>query len=274
MRKVVRAEVPYPERLQNLTDKNHEQLLNHNNISNSVYGHVDVKASLMQLYFEKCYICEESVSAGMFDVEHYLPKRHFPQLGYTWSNLHKSCEVCNLAKENKTFHIRNNDSEFADIKLLDPSSEEYNVYNYMRFNIDADAELAGIGNDPIVVQKAEHTIKYLNGELDTERARDLPHRRSKRVMAFMRYCAIDLASKKERIREIKLNLDTYSKPREPLQEEEDSEICMKLIGADHQFLSDKAPFSTCTRAQLQAIFGVSYSVLLQIKEKMRQELDL
>jgi 5-methylcytosine-specific restriction endonuclease McrA len=103
MNKVDRADVPIPDRLLNLTSVNQQHLSDYKKISNSVYAHNDVKISLQMLYSDKCYICEKDISSGEYDVEHYLPKKHFPHLGYTWENLHKACEGCNLAKEHDNF---------------------------------------------------------------------------------------------------------------------------------------------------------------------------
>jgi uncharacterized protein (TIGR02646 family) len=94
MRNVDRASVPTPNNLQNLTVINQGHLANSNSISTAVYGHKNVKASLQRLYHDKCYVCECDVSAGRYVVEHYLPKQHFPNLGYTWTNLHKACNQC------------------------------------------------------------------------------------------------------------------------------------------------------------------------------------
>lgn len=80
MRKVDRSSVPFPNRLlqQNLTEDNLAHLENYKQINSSIYSHQDVKNSLKMLYFDKCYICEGDISSGDYDVEHYLPKRHFP----------------------------------------------------------------------------------------------------------------------------------------------------------------------------------------------------
>ncbi|MBE4398809.1 hypothetical protein HJ025_18905 [Vibrio parahaemolyticus] len=163
MRKVDRSSVPFPNRLlqQNLTEDNLAHLENYKQISGSIYGHQDVKNSLKMLYFDKCYICEGDISSGDYDVEHYLPKRYFPQLGYTWQNLHKACTGCNLAKENKNFFVTDEEGNVTDIKLLDPSSLEYDIADYICFTIDSKAERVDIGQNPIVITKAINTIHYL-----------------------------------------------------------------------------------------------------------------
>ncbi|MEF1175263.1 hypothetical protein REH73_23155, partial [Vibrio sinaloensis] len=162
MRKVNRSLVTTPNKLINLTDTNLQQLTSHTTISSAVYRHQDVKDSLAELYFEKCYICECDVK-NAYKVEHYLPKKYFPNLGYSWDNLHKSCEGCNLAKEHASFFKTDDNNNVVDILLLDPSSNSYDINDYIRFNINSVAELVNVGTVPEVIEKAKNTIKYLNG---------------------------------------------------------------------------------------------------------------
>ena len=274
MRKVNRNEVPIPSRLQNLTSTNIAHLNDHKKISNSVYGHSDVKYSLQNLYFDKCYICEKDVSNGSYDVEHYLPKRHFPTLGYTWSNLHKSCEGCNLAKEKAEFLITDDNGIITDIKLLDPSSHEYCIYDYVRFDIDSKAELVPDGSEACVITKAEQTIKYLNGEVDSNYSKALPYSRSRSANYFLRFASEILIPNKARLREIKLNIDTYQAPVTGTDLEVDQHICQHLINADNEYLSDSAFFSRCTKAQLFPALKINYQQMTVIKETMRRALNL
>ena len=162
MRKVDRSKVPVPPCLQNLSIIASSHLLDYSKISNGIYGHADVKLSLQSLYYDKCYICECDVSAGKFHVEHYLPKKHFPQFGYTWNNLHKSCEGCNQAKENSNFFCVDATGNYTDVKLLDPASSSYNVSEYLIFDLESVARPAGIGSDPVILQKADNTISKRN----------------------------------------------------------------------------------------------------------------
>lgn len=274
MRKINRALATYPERLNNLTEDNLLHLQNHRNISNSIYAHDDVKNSLQELYFDKCYICENDVSSGSYDIEHYRPKKHFPLLGYTWDNLHKSCDKCNLAKEASEFLIYNTDNKVIDIKLLDPSSVDYDIDHYIRFDIDSLAELVNIGNIPLVKSKAVNTINYLNGKLKSDYGKELPYLRETRAKKFLTFCVDGLVEYRERIRAIKLDIDNYFPPIEPLLLESDIQLCNKLINADHLYLSEKSPFSSCTRVNLFPALKITYIELIKIKEKMRLTLGI
>lgn len=65
----------------------------------SNYKHPQNKDALRQSSADKCMYCESKVSAVYFgDVEHILPRKHFPELTHVWSNLGYVCARCNNAK--------------------------------------------------------------------------------------------------------------------------------------------------------------------------------
>ncbi|QHM92815.1 MULTISPECIES: HNH endonuclease [Kosakonia] len=274
MRRVVRGDVPVPERLINLTPENLLQLNDHEKISNSVYAHSDVKKSLSLLYHDKCYICECSVDSGKYDVEHYKPKKHFPSLGYTWSNLHKSCDKCNLAKERKDFFKKNSQGTVIDMLLLDPSSEFYNIEDYISFNINSKVELVGIGNDPLVLEKANITRLYLNGDLDIDYGKELPYLRESRSKSFIIYCIDNLMKYKSRISFLKNNILNYAAPVHGHELDEEQDLCSKLINLDLVYISEEAEFSTCIRVGLYKILGINYQQFLNIKNTLKHHLQL
>ncbi len=273
MRRVIRGEVTYPAKLQNLSAENLTHLSDHTKISSSIYAHEDVKKSLQELYFSKCYICECDVSNGKYAVEHYKPKKEFSQLGYTWGNLHKVCDKCNLAKEKKSFFFIENE-KITDVKLLDPSSETYNINDYLRYNIDSMAEVVDIGNEPLVLEKAKQTIDYLNGNVDSLYCRSLPYRRGQRVNNFLKFCMEELIAYKERIIELKLSIELYEVPGDTLMVAIDQHICHKLQNADEIYLSDHSAFSTCTKVNLYPVLGITYKELRKIVRKLRVALEL
>ncbi|GAD31456.1 conserved hypothetical protein [Photobacterium leiognathi lrivu.4.1] len=276
MRQVDRALVTFPERLkaQNITNVNKAQLIDHKKISGDVYRHQDVKDSLKELYFEKCYICDCDVT-GNFKVEHYLPKKHFPQLGYTWDNLHKSCEGCNLAKEDNGFLVKDIKGTVIDINLLDPSNSTYKIADYMRFNITATVELVQIGNDPLIINKAKNTIKYLNGEYKNEYSKTLKYLRSDKANNFLRYYMTNLFKHKELIFTLrKLGIANYIEPIDHIERDMHIDLCQGLINLDNIYLGEAAPFSTCTRVYMTDALRMTYPDLLALKEKMRITLGI
>lgn len=273
MRRVNRDSVPNPIRLQNLSAENLLHLHDHTKISSSIYAHEDVKRSLQQLYFDKCYICECDVDNGKFAVDHYKPKKEFAHLGYTWENLHKVCEKCNLAKEKKVFFFIEGDT-ITDVKLLDPATSTYNIEDYFRYNINSLAELVDIGTDPIIIEKSRQTVDYLNGNVDSEYCKSLPYRRGQRVINFLRFCMNELTPYKERISELKFNIESYIPPQETNLLAIDQNIFHMLSNADEVYLSERTAFSTCIRVNLYPALRITYAELRKIVNKLRVELGM
>ncbi|MGL4795572.1 MAG: hypothetical protein ACRC23_17930 [Aeromonas jandaei] len=273
MRDVDRSFVPVPERLQKLTADNLRHLNDYKKISNSIYAHDDVKRSLQLLYHDKCYICECDLGTGSYNVEHYLPKQHFPSLGYTWENLHKSCEGCNLAKESDDFFFKDANGKIYDIKLLDPSSNQYRASDYITFDSNSKAILNTIGKDAHIINKAQNTILFLNGHYKSEYSKKLLYSRSNRNHHFSIFVINNLAKYRERLSQIKLMIDTYKKPQLETDQQKDKELFRAISKAVQVYLDDSACYSTCVRVQLPLILNVSYNELIKIKDKLYSELE-
>jgi uncharacterized protein (TIGR02646 family) len=61
-----------------------------------VYSSKAVKEKLKTIFNKKCGFCETNTHAGAHkDVEHYRFKNHYYWLGYEWTNLLLSCQICN-----------------------------------------------------------------------------------------------------------------------------------------------------------------------------------
>lgn len=119
-------------------------------INKEIYGHNDVKATLIDLQKKCCCFCESRIthiSSG--DVEHFRPKQGYSQdktdsfhkpgyfwLAYEWSNLLLACERCNRRYKknffpleiianrcdpNTTFDISAEESLFINPSAVDPS---------------------------------------------------------------------------------------------------------------------------------------------------------
>ena len=51
------------------------------------------------MYLSLCCYCESKTeTTGFGQIEHRLPKKHFPEKTYDWKNLHWSCFRCNHTK--------------------------------------------------------------------------------------------------------------------------------------------------------------------------------
>ena len=92
-------------------------------ISFEKYG--DAKPELLQRIGKYCSYCEKPLTQ-LIDVEHILPKTHFPQLKTNWHNFLISCRVCNDVKGHSS--IKRKDFYWSDV---DNTSRifEYNLSN-------------------------------------------------------------------------------------------------------------------------------------------------
>ena len=123
-------------------DTSHTQAANSKEVADSfesdsnIYGHTDVKTTLIGLQKKCCCFCESRIthiSSG--DVEHFRPKQGYSQdktdlfhkpgyfwLAYDWSNLFFACERCNRRYKKNFFPLKNR------VHRCDPSIS-FDIYN-------------------------------------------------------------------------------------------------------------------------------------------------
>jgi uncharacterized protein (TIGR02646 family) len=83
-----------------------------------VYGSKAVKDKLKTIYKCKCAFCETNTHAGAHkDVEHYRKKIHYYWLGYEWTNLLLSCQICNRDFKGTLFPLENDAQRIANHPL-------------------------------------------------------------------------------------------------------------------------------------------------------------
>lgn len=263
MRKINRVLIQEPNNLNCLNKEQLAHLLDHKKITGTIYRHQDVKDALDFLYYDKCYICECSVK-NSYEVEHYRPKKEFPQLGYTWRNLHKSCPTCNKAKNGDDFKIFTN-GVVTDMKLLDPSDINYDIEEYILFNVNNEVESNDIGTDASVTLKATKTISYLNNDTIISKRRKAAH------SLLLSFCQ-ELSSLKKRMIEISQNLTTYSCPVDQIQMHEDRLILNELSKLNTLYLKDSAEYSTCTRVSFIFATNLTYQEIQNIITTLRRNL--
>jgi len=70
------------------------------NNSNGKYNNDDVLQALSLIFYNKCYICENSYSTT-YNIEHLVPHRGNAALKSDWNNLFLSCGHCNNIKSDK-----------------------------------------------------------------------------------------------------------------------------------------------------------------------------
>lgn len=106
----------------------------------NIYGHTDVKQTLIQLQYGKCCFCESFVRhIAHGDVEHFRPKAGYLDgnsitllrpgyywLAYDFENLFLSCQVCNQTYKRNFFPLVddskrvNSHHNHADLHLEEP----------------------------------------------------------------------------------------------------------------------------------------------------------
>lgn len=275
MRQVDRNLVNTPNNLSNLSADQFAHLSNHKNIRQDIYAHEDVKQALKAIYHDKCYICECYVGDS-YDVEHYLPKKYFPHLGYTWENLHKVCTSCNLAKESTQFLVKDSSDNITDILLLDPSLSSYSISDYLSFNINGEAVLTNIGTDSSLRLKADNTARYLNGELRKtqgkpfEHASKLNHLRSSRIAAFERSLRENhFSTFQQNIMNIHRTCSNYIAKSELAELQHDRETYDFLAKIFESFLNDSCPFCSVLRDYCFIAFKLTFTELRSIAECLR-----
>jgi uncharacterized protein (TIGR02646 family) len=63
------------------------------------YNKSYVKDALQRMAHGKCVYCESNIKHVAYPhIEHYRPKRRYPEFTYTWENLLLACPVCNNDK--------------------------------------------------------------------------------------------------------------------------------------------------------------------------------
>jgi len=90
----------------------------------------DSKKYLIEVVGSYCCYCEKALTQ-VVDVEHILPKNHYPQLEIIWHNFLISCKVCNSIKSSGK--IRRKDFYWADVDNtfrmfeFDPNSQDIRI---------------------------------------------------------------------------------------------------------------------------------------------------
>lgn len=152
MKYIDRSSVPAPKNLQGQTAP-----VSEDDISDSIYGHADVKKALTDLQKGICCYCESHYDVtGYGEVEHFRPKGGWKQdkedkklhhpgyywLAYKWENLMYACKKCNLTYKKNFFPLEEPDKRFKedtlDISLEKPllinPYEEQHPENHLTFD--------------------------------------------------------------------------------------------------------------------------------------------
>ena len=124
-----------------------------------IYGHADVKRSLVAMHHGKCCYCESKVRhTGPGTIDHYRPKAASQQqvgapftrpgyywLAYNWENLLFECVACNQTHKRNLFPLIDDNqralSHFHPVAnetpaLLDPSNPNDDPSNFISFRAE------------------------------------------------------------------------------------------------------------------------------------------
>lgn len=84
--------------------------------SHKTYNTPEVNAALHEMFYGKCYICENKESVS-FQIEHLRPHKGNINLKYDWNNLFWSCTHCNNLKNAKYEPILDCSQTDVDLKI-------------------------------------------------------------------------------------------------------------------------------------------------------------
>lgn len=161
----------------------------------SIYGHPDVKNSLVRIQNHKCCFCESRVThISDGDVEHFRPKAMWLQenvdgtkskikpgyyfLAYDWDNLLLSCQMCNQ-------RIKGNNFPLVNERVRTIVSHNYNIRAELPVFInpsleDPELHITFYGDLPQgITYRGRKTIEYLYldrpslNEVRNEKLKDL-----------------------------------------------------------------------------------------------------
>ncbi|MCC8101358.1 MAG: HNH endonuclease [Clostridiales bacterium] len=85
------------ERRQTEKSKKAVESLNKARLNNTSYNTPEVNVALREMFYGKCYICENKEVIS-YQIEHFILHRGDADLKYDWNNLFLSCAHCNNTK--------------------------------------------------------------------------------------------------------------------------------------------------------------------------------
>lgn len=127
-----------PEILKNNNARWTQELLNeierkgdYNKVEDSFkkhYKHKEVSDSLKEMNGGGyCFYCEQKIGKTDYaHIEHFKPKNQFPELSFSWKNLHLSCHKCNIKKGTKWN---------GENPIIDPCDDETDVCEHVKYSL-------------------------------------------------------------------------------------------------------------------------------------------
>jgi hypothetical protein len=177
-------------------------------IDSAIYGRAEVKNALRSAQHARCCFCEGKFEANAAaDVKHYRPKLYSHQtrgsrkiypgyywLGYAWTNLLYSCQICNRSHKRNYFPLREPrtrarshlyDLGAEESMLIDPAGSA-DPRDHIRFRNEIAVGMTRVGETtidyvglsrlPLIELRLErlHILRPLRQILDTFRGSGKP----------------------------------------------------------------------------------------------------
>lgn len=105
----------------------------------STYNTLEVNDALNEMFFGKCYICENK-EATSCQIEHLIPHRGNIDLKYDWNNLLWSCAHCNNIKLGKYDPILDCTNQDVDQIIAFRKSGYFGVEEHLEFTAISEEE--------------------------------------------------------------------------------------------------------------------------------------
>ena len=113
------------------------------------YSHIEVKGALFNCSHQKCSYCEAIPIGSSLRVDHFFPKKLYPELTLDWDNFLPSCENCNTRKSS---HDTKNES------IINPSKIDPIPY----YDFDFIRMIPAVDSPDPVLTKRTIDVCYLN----------------------------------------------------------------------------------------------------------------
>lgn len=115
------------------------------------YNKPYVKTTLREMFHDKCAYCESKVTHVDYPhIEHYRPKKRYPERTFDWQNLLLACSICNGAAH-KGDHFPLDESDEDKPLLLNPCEDDPD--QHLRFE---QARLVSLSN------RGQETVRLLS----------------------------------------------------------------------------------------------------------------
>lgn len=101
------------------------------------YRHKDIKDAVIEMFKGKCAYCESKITHVDYGhIEHFRPKKKYPQLCFDWNNMLLACGVCN----GREYKGENFPLETEGGLLINPVEEQPD--HFFRFEFDSQTGIA------------------------------------------------------------------------------------------------------------------------------------